>query len=85
MTDGRLAAEISMTALVVAIYVAERDGVKFLDTLSSLLNKACADRNASDDVRSRIVSWTEMLRRCVDDLSTFEIDLLRPHRKGGWD
>ena len=70
MTDERLAAEISMTALVVVIYEVERDGVTFLDRLSSVQNKAIADRNASEDVRSRIVSWTEVIRKGVDGLST---------------
>ena len=70
MTDERLAAEISITALVVAIYEVERDGVTFLDRLSSVQNKAIADRNASEDVRSRIVSWTEVIRKGVDGLST---------------
>jgi hypothetical protein len=70
MTDEMLAAEISMTALVVVIYEVERDGVTFLDRLSSVQNKAIADRNASEDVRSRIVSWTEVIRKGVDGLST---------------
>lgn len=70
MTDEMLAAEIAMTALVVVIYEVERDGVTFLDRLSSVQNKAIADRNASEDVRSRIVSWTEVIRKGVDGLST---------------
>ena len=70
MTDEMLAAEISMTALVVVIYEVERDGVTFLDRLSTVQNKAIADRNASEDVRSRIVSWTEVIRKGVDGLST---------------
>ena len=71
MTDERLAAEISITALVVAIYEVERDGVTFIDRLSSLLDEAFANRNAPEEVRSRVVSWTEMLRKVVDGLSTF--------------
>ena len=68
MENEKLAGEIAMTALVVAIYEVERDGAPFLNKLAHLLNEALKDRNASEYVRSRAVSWLEELRQGVDYL-----------------